>query len=131
MLAAARPIRRAPPSRYGPEGSFLAAGAARIGSFVLAHPGSVALVLLFGCLGAAVSVNALWMQSERHPAPLFHQAALQSQRALPAAPRKAPEVQAAAVAPAAEGMAPAMLPPPRPAGLGRARTLARRHPPSP
>ncbi|MFI5012874.1 MAG: hypothetical protein ACHQAY_11045 [Hyphomicrobiales bacterium] len=121
MLATARPTRRAPQRRFGPgNASFLSAGARRIGTFLLAHPGSVALVLLFGCLGAAVSVNALWMQSEHHPAPLFHQAALQPQHAPPAAPKKAPEAQAAATAPASEDIAPAILPPSRPAGLGRA-----------
>jgi hypothetical protein len=78
-------------------------------------------MLLFGGLGAAVSANALWMQSEHHPAPLFHQAALQPQRpaAIPIPPRKTPEAPASASVPAADDDAPAMLPPPRPAGLGR------------
>ncbi|SDR52500.1 hypothetical protein SAMN05444161_5261 [Rhizobiales bacterium GAS191] len=123
MLAATRPMRRSPARSAQRNRSALSFGARRVGAFVLAHPGSVALVLLFGGLGAAVSVNALWMQSERHPAPLFRQAALQQAHSAPAAAKRAPEAQAAPVsAPAAlmpEEASPAILPPVRPAAFGR------------
>jgi hypothetical protein len=120
MLAATRPMRRSPASRSAQRGA-LSVGARHVGAFVLAHPGSVALVLLFVGLGAAVSVNALWMQTERHPAPLFRQAALQQAHLAPAAARRAPEPQAspAPVAAAPEEASPAILPPVRPAAFGR------------
>jgi hypothetical protein len=117
----------------------LSIGARRIGAFVLAHPGSVALVLLFGGLAAAVSVNALWMQSERHPAPLFRQAAVQAAHSAAAA-RRVPEPQATpapvAATAAPEEASPTMLPPVRPAALGRSadsapsqvKTVPVRHP---
>jgi hypothetical protein len=123
MLATTRPMRRGPAPRFHQRDmTFLSVAGRRVGTFVLARPGTVALVLLFGTLGAAVSVNALWMQSEHHPAPLFHQAALQPQHIVPLPPKKAPETPAVAAAPAADdaAAAAAMLPPARPAGLGRA-----------
>ena len=102
MLAATRPTSRgyAPRLRVRDD-SFLSVATRRITAFVLARPGTVALMLLFGGLGAAVSANALWMQSEHHPAPLFHQAALQPQRpaAIPIPPRKTPETPASASGP--------------------------------
>jgi hypothetical protein len=107
--------------RRGGGQAFLANGARQIGAFVLARPGTIALTLLFGGLGLAVSANALWMQSAHHPAPLFRQAALQQpQPPLPPVRKVIEEQAAAPAAPAAEGLGPAVLPPPRPADLGRA-----------
>ena len=126
MLAATRPMRRSSGSRSAQRGA-LSIGARRIGAFVLARPGSVALVLLFGGLAAAVSVNALWMQSERHPAPLFRRAAVQAAHSAAAA-RRVPEPQAtqapAAATAAPEEVSPTMLPPVRPAALGRSAESA-------
>jgi hypothetical protein len=92
-----------------------------MGAFALAHPGSVALTLLFGALGIAVSTNALWMQSERHPAPLFHQSALEPRHSVAATPRKIPEPQAVAPtsAPVVDEAAPVGGPPSRPAAPRR------------
>jgi hypothetical protein len=131
MLAASRPTRRNPGTRSGARRDSLPRIALRrVGAFVLAHPKSVALMLLFGGLGTAVSVNALWLQSDRHPAPLFRQAALQPQHSIQAAPKKtseplaiAPASQPSAAAapsvsmPSAED-APPVLPPSRPARIG-------------
>ena len=114
MLAATRPTSRGPSKRAkGPSRNFAADGARRIGAFILARPGTVALTLLFGGLGLAVSANALWMQPAHHPAPLFRQAALQPQH--PAARKPAEEPAAAS----AEDGGEAVLPPSRPAALGR------------
>src|SRR6476661_4932979 len=115
MLAAKKPMSRGRASKGGAS-RFAADAARRVGGFVLARPGTIALGLLFGGLALAVSTNALWMQSAQHPAPLFRQAALPTQHPTP--PRKAPEEQAAPSLPAAEG-AGAMLPPARPAGIGK------------
>jgi hypothetical protein len=122
MLAATRPMRRSSgPRSSARNDSLLSTAARRVGAFALTHPGTVALALLFGGLCAAVSTNALWMQSERHPAPLFHQASLQPQHSFAVMPRKIPEPPAVAPAsaPAADD-AEAVLPPSRPSGLGRA-----------
>ncbi|MFI4994933.1 MAG: hypothetical protein ACHQAQ_04015 [Hyphomicrobiales bacterium] len=120
MLAVTRPQCRSYAQRARAKGaSSLSKGARRVGAFVLAHPGSVALTLLFGGLGAAVSSNALWMQTEHHPAPLFRQAALQPQRPAAVPARKVPEAQPAAPAPAGEDAGAVILPPARPPGLGR------------
>jgi hypothetical protein len=119
MLAATRPTttRGRAKSAQGRGRAFAADSARRIGAFVLARPGTIALVLLFGGLGVAVSANALWMQSAHHPAPLFRQATLQPQH--PA--RKVPEDQAnpPASAASAEDAGAAILPPSRPTDLGR------------
>ena len=93
MLAATRPTSRGKGPRARGRGQAFANGARRVGAFMLARPGTVAMTLLFGGLGAVVSTNALWMQSSHHPAPLFRQAALQPQH--PVA-RKAPDEQPAA-----------------------------------
>jgi hypothetical protein len=120
MLAVTRPQSRSYAQRARAKGaSSLSMAARRVGAFVLAHPGSVALTLLFGGLGAAVSANALWMQTEHHPAPLFRQAALQPQRPAAVPARKVPEAQPAAPAPAGEDAGAVILPPSRPPGLGR------------
>jgi hypothetical protein len=107
----------------GPRGggqAFVANSARRIGAFVLARPGTIALTLLFGGLGLAVSANALWMQSAHHPAPLFRQAALQpSQPPLPPARKIIEQAPATAAAAAAEEAGTAMLPPSRLTALGR------------
>jgi hypothetical protein len=118
MLAATKPTSRGKAPRARGRGQAIAAnGARRIGAFVLARPGTVAMTLLFGGLGLAVSANALWMQSAHHPAPLFRQAALQPQH--PAA-KRAPEEPAAPTAAAPAGdQGGAILPPSRPAGFGR------------
>ena len=79
MLAATRPTSRGKGPRAKGRGQAFANGARRVGAFMLARPGTVAMTLLFGGLGAVVSANALWMQSSHHPAPLFRQAALQPQ----------------------------------------------------
>jgi hypothetical protein len=80
-------------------------------------------MLLFGALGVAVSINALWLQSDRHPAPLFHQAFLGAQRAV-AVPKKlteSPETAPSAASPAGSSSASqdteAALPPSRSAVL--------------
>ena len=83
---------------------------------MLARPGTVSLALLFGGLAAAVSANALWMQSEHHPAPLFRQPVSQPRHPLA---RKIPETQPAPGPANAEQLGAAMLPPSRPAELGR------------
>jgi hypothetical protein len=70
----------------------------------------------------------LWMQSERHPAPLFREAILQQH---PVAPRKAPEPQPAPSAAPGEDPGAGVLPPPRPPGLGRAAELGPPPPPKP
>jgi len=115
MLAATKSTGRGPAKRSrGPGGGFTGDVGRRIRAFALARPGSVALALLFGGLGIAVSANALWMQSAHHPAPLFRQAALQPPRPA-AAPVSAPSAASDEDAPAAP-----VLPPARPAGLGRA-----------
>src|SRR5690242_21401637 len=83
MLATKRPVKRSSGPRSDPSGhSLLSIASRRIGSFALARPGTVALMLLFCGLGMAVSINALWMQSDRHPAPLFRQASLAPQHAV-------------------------------------------------
>jgi hypothetical protein len=112
MLALRKPTSRGRVAKDVP--NLAAEAAKRIGTFILARPGTVALTLLFGGLGVAVSANALWMQSAQHPAPLFRQTSLAAQH--PAVPRKAAEESAGS----AEDQGAAMLPPPRPAGLGKA-----------
>jgi hypothetical protein len=101
------------------DGSIISICGGRFLSFALARPGTVVLTLLFGGLTGAVAINALWMQSERHPAPLFHQAAFEAQRH--AAPQHKPlNIDPLAIQ---GGDAAAMLPPVRPAEFGRAADL--------
>jgi hypothetical protein len=118
MLAEMRPMRGGAGSRS--RSSIVSLCAGRLLSFALARPGTVTMALLFGGLTSAVAINALWMQSERHPAPLFHQAAFEAQRH--AAPLRKP----LNIDPVATqgGDAAAMLPPVRPAEFGRAADLA-------
>jgi hypothetical protein len=100
-------------------GSIISMCVGRLLSFALARPGIVIMTLLFGGLTGAVAINALWMQSERHPAPLFHQAAIEAQR------HGAPLRKPLNIDPLATqgGDAAAMLPPVRPAEFGRAADL--------
>jgi hypothetical protein len=118
MLAAMRSMREGAGSRpKSSRGSLLATLTGRLLSFTLARPGTAALTVLFGGLGGAVAVNALWLQSARHPAPLFHQAALEPQRSA-ASPLRKP-LNTDPVAAQGGGDAATMLPPVRPAELGR------------
>jgi hypothetical protein len=117
MLAAMRSMRGAGSRSKSSRGSFLATLTGRLLSFILAHPGTAGLTLLFGGLGGAVAVNALWLQSERHPAPLFHQAALETKRAPATSQRKPPNTDPMTSQGGAD--AAAMLPPVRPAEFGR------------
>ena len=103
----------------------------RAAAFALARPGTVVLLFLFGGLGVVISINALWMQSDRHPAPLFHQAALapQPSAALPkrgggeppaAVPVGSPGgIAAPATSSTAAQEVDSALPPSRPTALGR------------
>lgn len=119
MMAVKKPTNRGQGrGSRGGGGAFLANGARAVGSFALARPGSVALVLLFGGLGAAVSANALWMQTAHHPAPFFKQASLQA----PLPPTRKVMEQQAAAGPAAalsEEASVPVLPPARPNALGK------------
>ena len=139
MLAAKRSTKKSAGPRSGaPGGSILSLALRRVGGFALARPGTVALMLLFGGLGVVVSINALWMQSDRHPAPLFRQATLAVQHsAVP--PRKVsdPPVSSpasgsgaptAAVSSPAPQDAEAALPPSRPGALAHGEGSS---PPSP
>ena len=125
MLAEMRPMRGDAGSRS--RSSIVSLCAGRLLSFALARPGTVVMALLFGGLTSAVAINALWMQSERHPAPLFHQAAIEAQR------RGAPPHKPLNIDPlATQGSdAPAMLPPVRPAEFGRAGDLGPTPAPAP
>ena len=133
MLATNKSVKRTSGPRSGPSAdSLLSIALRRVGSFALARPGTVALMLLFGGLGLAVSINALWMQSDRHPAPLFRQAALAPQHAL-ALPKKAaesselPPAAAPGTSPSASSSpapqdAPTALPPSRATALAHGET---------
>ncbi|MBV9566654.1 MAG: hypothetical protein JO172_00810 [Hyphomicrobiales bacterium] len=143
MLSATRSTRKNSGTRSSaPRESLISRALRRAGGFALARPGTVALLLLFGALGVTVSINALWMQSEHHPAPLFHQAALAPQHnsgapqkaAEPIAPTPAasPNVAASPVSVAEPQESDAALPPPRPPLLGHGDTaspLAAKTPP--
>lgn len=133
MLAIKRSTKKGSAPRSGPPGApLLSLALRRVGAFALARPGAVALMLLFGALGVAVSINALWMQSDRHPAPLFRQASLAPQHVV-TTPKKAAEPPASA--PASASSAPssassspapqegeAALPPSRSAPLAHGET---------
>lgn len=107
MLATKKPVKRnAGPASGMPAGSLLSIAARRAASFALARPGTIALLLLFGALGVAVSINALWLQSDRHPAPLFRQASLSPQHALAVQKKSAePSELSPAAAPGASSSA--------------------------
>jgi len=110
MLATKKSTKKGSAPRSGPPGaSLLSAALRRVGAFALARPGTVALMLLFTALGAAVSANALWMQSDRHPAPLFRQASFAPQHA--ALTKKAAETASSAPASASSAPSPAIAPP--------------------
>lgn len=113
MLAIKRSIKKGSAPRSGPPGvSLLSRALRRAGTFALARPGTIALMLLFGALGVAVSTNALWMQSDRHPAPLFRQASLAPQHAVTPT-KKATEPPASAPASASSASSSA-IPSPAP-----------------
>lgn len=90
------------------------------------RPLAVAACAAFAALMTGGLVNALFLQTQRHPAPLFRTAPAPAPVAHPVAP--APKVEAAApkAEPAREtAAAPAhdVLPPPRPADLGQTRSV--------
>jgi hypothetical protein len=124
MLAAKRSTKKSSGPRSGAPGdSILSLALRRMGGFALSRPGTVALMLLFGGLGVVVSINALWMQSDRHPAPLFRQASLAPQHGV-TPPKRASELPVSAPdAPSAAASSPApqdteaALPPSRPTVL--------------
>ena len=128
MLSATRSTRNNSGMRSSaPRDSLISIALRRAGGFALARPGTVALLLLFGGLGIVVSINALWMQADHHPAPLFHQAAIAPQhniagsRRLAEPPAAAPAATPGAAAPANSVMTAqepdTALPPSRPAVL--------------
>src|SRR5271169_3691637 len=94
MLTATRPMGG--PFESQSRGSFLESRTGRLLSFTLTRPGAVALTLIFGGLGSAVAVNALWLQSERHPAPFFHQATTQLRHPAASPARKPLDIDPAA-----------------------------------
>ena len=89
-------------------------------------------MLLFGGLGVVVSINALWLQSDRHPAPLFRQASLVPQHALAVqkkaaeppelAPAAAPGASTSATSSPAPQDTEAAIPPSRSTVLARGET---------
>jgi hypothetical protein len=103
----AEPRRRNPapqPARFGTVISI-----ARFLHRLAHYPNRIAGALLFGIAGAIV-VNALELQTSRHPAPLFGHAP-QPAAVAPQAPPPAPQAQPE---PAAPAMAPAAMPAPAP-----------------
>ena len=92
MLAATRPMRRAGAGRATkPARRGFGIPIGRIAALALARPGAAALVLMFSAVGAAICVNALWLQSGHHPLPLFRPApAAPERRAVLPAPPAAP-----------------------------------------
>ncbi|MDR3408816.1 MAG: peptidoglycan-binding protein [Methylovirgula sp.] len=99
----AEPRRRKPaprPSRFS-----TLIGIARFLPRLANYPNRIAGALLVG-IAVAIAVNALELQTSRHPAPLFGHATLPQQPPAPAAQAPQPESQAAArIAPAPQPVA--------------------------
>jgi Putative peptidoglycan binding domain len=87
-----------------------AAGALRVAQLVFTHPRESLAVLILAGASAAITVNALGLQTGRHPAPLFSGARLAPEHPLPPA-RPAAAAQPAASALPAGAAAP--VPPAR------------------
>jgi hypothetical protein len=102
MLAATRPTRRGGASRPARGQRRLGAQIGKLAALALARPGTAALMLLFGGVGTAISVNALWLQSGHHPLPLFRPAPAAQPKpiiASPAPPVPPPRMVEAPAAP--------------------------------
>ncbi|KAA2236263.1 peptidoglycan-binding domain-containing protein [Salinarimonas soli] len=84
----------------------------RIASALAANPASVVGTLLVAGAGLAIGLNALVLQTARHPAPLFSE---RGQAHAPAPARRVEVAQRPEAQPRAEAPAPAPLPPARPA----------------
>jgi rhodanese-related sulfurtransferase len=89
----------APDRRGGRSGA--AAGALRLAQVVVTHPREVLAALILAGASAAITVNALGLQTGRHPAPLFSSGRLAAEHPLPPA-------RPAAAPPAAAGVLPAV-----------------------
>src|SRR3954468_24366022 len=87
------------PDRRGRR-SGAAAGALRLAQVVVAHPREVLAALILAGASAAITVNALGLQTGRHPAPLFTSGRLAFEAPLP--PARPVQPAAPAVAPAAQ-----------------------------
>jgi hypothetical protein len=88
------------PDRRGRR-SGAAAGALRLAQVVVTHPREILAAVILAGASAAITVNALGLQTGRHPAPLFSTGRLAFEHPLPPARPAAPPPPAASVLPAA------------------------------